>query len=393
MDLRKEIEELKEGLSEDQLNVFNHFVKHAGDENRQLYVYSGTAGTGKTVLLARLVKLLEVLRQDYHVAVYTGQAVSVLRDKNVSATTIHRMMYTPRELKDGTIIWIKREYLDFDWMIIDEFSMISKQMLEDMISYGTKIIFFGDPFQLPPIGEDDSWLANKIDYNMTQIQRQAEGNPIIQAASKVRQKNKLTYTKQETEQGKMYVLSKAKDAKLIAELKLSVDQIISGTNKTRRIINREVRKSLGRNGTIDSGDRLIILKNNAEVNVYNGQQITAKDIGTHKQLEVYVPWDKIWVTLTIVNIRTTDGETHKVCLNPIIQDTFNVNTIKVEQHPDLIFVDYAYCANVHKMQGSTFKSTLVYADDLYWMKRNGDMYDRGLYTAITRASHECYVVI
>ena len=393
MDLRKEIEELKEGLSEDQLNVFNHFVKHAGDENRQLYVYSGTAGTGKTVLLTRLVKLLEVLRQDYHVAVYTGQAVSVLRDKKVDATTIHRMMYTPRELKDGTTIWIKREYLDFDWMIIDEFSMISKQMLEDMISYGTKIIFFGDPFQLPPIGEEDSWLANKIDYNMTQIQRQAEGNPIIQAASKVRQKNKLTYTKQETEQGKMYVLSKAKDAKLIAELKLSVDQIISGTNKTRKIINREVRKSLGRNGVIDSGDRLIILKNNAEVNVYNGQQIIVQDIGTPKQLEVYIPWNKIWVTLTIVNIRTTDGEVHKVCLNPITQDTFNVNTIKVEQHPDLIFVDYAYCANVHKMQGSTFKSTLVYADDLYWMKRNGDMYDRGLYTAITRASHECYVVI
>ena len=393
MKLRKEIEELKEGLSEDQINVFNHFISNITEDDKQLYIYSGYAGTGKTVLLARLVQLLEVLRQDYHVAVYTGQAVSVLRDKNIGATTIHRMMYTPRELKDGTTIWVKREYLDFDWMIIDEFSMISKQMLEDMMSYGTKIIFFGDPFQLPPIGEDDSWLANKIDYNMTQIQRQAEGNPIIQTATKVRNKQNLTYTKQETEQGKMYVLSKTKDAKLIAELKLSVDQIISGTNKTRRIINREIRKSLGRNGTIDSGDRLIILKNNAEVNVYNGQQITVQDIGTPKQLEVYVPWDKMWVTLTVVNIRTTGGEIHKICLNPITQDSFNVNTIKVEKHPDLIFVDYAYCANVHKMQGSTFKSTLVYADDLYWMKRNGDMYDRGLYTAITRASHECYVVI
>ena len=143
MDLRKEIEELKEGLSEDQLNVFNHFINNI-NEDKQLYVYSGYAGTGKTELLARLVQLLEVLRQDYHVAVYTGQAVSVLRDKNIGATTIHRMMYTPRELKDGTTIWVKKEYLDFDWMIIDElriFNFITIWVVSESPLYLTRLLF------------------------------------------------------------------------------------------------------------------------------------------------------------------------------------------------------------------------------------------------------------
>ena len=86
---------------------------HAGDrpddESRVLAV-TGKAGSGKTLLLAELVKALrdaglEIVSGDYErkkkdrrtlaVLAPTNKAASVLRTRGVPATTIHRILYTP----------------------------------------------------------------------------------------------------------------------------------------------------------------------------------------------------------------------------------------------------------------------------------------------------------
>ncbi|MEM7614315.1 MAG: AAA family ATPase, partial [Pseudomonadota bacterium] len=93
------------------VDLVNETLTPRAEGKQSTVAVLGKAGSGKTMLLARLADALtdagvEVVSGDYEgrrrkdrrtlaILAPTNKAASVLRQRNVPATTIHRILYTP----------------------------------------------------------------------------------------------------------------------------------------------------------------------------------------------------------------------------------------------------------------------------------------------------------
>lgn len=212
----------------------------------------GKAGSGKTMLLADLTKALteagvEVISGDYEgkrrkdrrtlaVLAPTNKAASVLRNRGVPATTIHRILYTPvydpeyekiaewlqgtgdRPTIDGLtdaaldraklffdtvksipgalasaglrgsdfILGWKRREDPLDVGFVDEASMLDDRQFEDLKEIFPTLVLFGDPAQLAPVGQSGEMVFDKIPTSrkmeLHRIHRQEKDSPILDLA-------------------------------------------------------------------------------------------------------------------------------------------------------------------------------------------------------------------
>src|SRR5574344_1657261 len=118
--------------------------------------------------------------------------------------------------------------------------MVDDIMMSDLLSFGIPVIAVGDPYQLPPI-EGKPLDPNGADALLTEIVRQAAGNPIIKIANEVRLGRRL----QIGNFGAVKVISESmlNEAQMM-QLLLSADQVICGLNATRRKLNSKMRSAL-----------------------------------------------------------------------------------------------------------------------------------------------------
>lgn len=140
------------------------------DEGKKESIISGYAGTGKTTIIENIVRQSLDKGYEVHVAAPTNKAVYVLMEKApddligrdgkpplVNYQTIHKLIYGEPDQETG-IFKPAAEYGKHNIIIIDRSSMIDEKMYQDLkeniLDKGGKIIFFGDGFQLPPIGKD-----------------------------------------------------------------------------------------------------------------------------------------------------------------------------------------------------------------------------------------------
>jgi AAA domain/UvrD-like helicase C-terminal domain len=157
------------------------------DADEQIFVLSGYSGTGKTFVIKQL---LEWYRENY-----TNNSVAVVAPSHkavkniqgvltglVEAKTISSFLgLTPQiDEKTGLIIFganTDRNCTinpnDFDLVIVDEYSMINKETVLDLNNQCKKILYLGDPAQLPPVGEDNSIVPtlSAIKYQLTDVVR------------------------------------------------------------------------------------------------------------------------------------------------------------------------------------------------------------------------------
>jgi exodeoxyribonuclease-5 len=139
----------------------------------QPFVLSGYAGTGKTFLSMRLLALAEAAGLCWTVCAPTHKAVGVLRSQlalvGLSPTwfpaTIHRLLRLQLK-RQGDLERCEEtaqtagalEHLGL--VLIDEASMVDSQLLEISLRcahpFSTRLVFVGDPAQLPPVGESAS---------------------------------------------------------------------------------------------------------------------------------------------------------------------------------------------------------------------------------------------
>ncbi|CAJ0552604.1 Ff.00g006820.m01.CDS01 [Fusarium sp. VM40] len=188
-------------LSEEQQTVFNLVVNRG-----ESVFFTGAAGTGKSVLLRKIVQSL--------VAKYLGDrdcigvtASTGLAAQNIGGTTLHRFTGiglgeapTKKLIKDIVESKIKlKRWMDVRVLIIDEISMIDCVLFDKLDAIaravretdepfgGIQLVLSGDFFQLPPVrkGADDgspkfcfeskSWnRAIRHTINLTQIYRQRD---------------------------------------------------------------------------------------------------------------------------------------------------------------------------------------------------------------------------
>jgi exodeoxyribonuclease-5 len=334
---------------------------------------AGLAGTGKTTIMKAVPARLR--KYDAAPCAFTGKAASVLRRKGVSdASTIHRRMYVPEiDEKTKKTTWRKRGYINEDYWMVDEASMVSTQIYNDMCSFRLPMLFVGDHGQLEPVGENPN-LMRDADIVLEKIHRQAEGNPILRLALNVRLGGGIAFPIFPCPDSLTITSNKSWEQHWNPQ-ELVESQIICGFNTTRGRINGTCRSKLGYSNLIHVGEKVICLQNDAEYGIFNGQIFYVQKICKENENIIYV------------DLVDDLGYTYRDI--PMWKEVF---TGKLEMKEfdrarfrsiDTCFFDYGYCVTCHKSQGSEWKKVIV-VEEYYAQK----MFDiaRWRYTAITRAS-------
>jgi exodeoxyribonuclease-5 len=136
-------------------------------------VLSGYAGTGKTFLSSQLLAGVEASGLCWTVVAPTHKAVGVLRGQLAAAglsptwfpSTIHRLLRLKlrrqgdlERCEETEQTALALEHLGL--VLVDEASMVDSQLLEICLRcahpFRTRLVFVGDPAQLPPVGEASS---------------------------------------------------------------------------------------------------------------------------------------------------------------------------------------------------------------------------------------------
>ena len=250
----------------------------------------GFAGTGKTFLIGFIIQKLKLKKNEVAFCAYTGKAALVLKNRvgYYDTGTIHRLIYEVKMINNVPVFELKKVLYGIKLIIVDESSMISKEIYEDLMSFGIPVVFVGDEGQLPSIGEKFNVLENP-DFRLTEIHRQAADNPVIHLSM-------LARTGQRIETGKygdtVYVFEKGMlKQESIERLYTRSDQVICGLNNTRHTINKRMREMLGYESDLPIiGDKLICLKNSwgdiaQDIPLINGMTGYVKATMTKAEME------------------------------------------------------------------------------------------------------------
>lgn len=380
--------------------------------SKQVFVLTGYAGTGKTALIKYAVTQTLNLddTQDAAFVTPTGKAATVLLKNGVSACTLHRLIYQSqtieseievngKKVKIEKLIFKRREKIDkaIKLVVIDEASMVSDEVLADVLNFGVKVLLCGDDAQLPPVEGFNSYLKNP-DHTLTQIVRQQQDNPIIKLATAAREGKPIPFG---NFSGKASVLHERRLTPQKREILLTkCDQIICGLNKTRTRINNEVRAIMGFDGLPKNGEKLICTYNNWEqfidedmrFNLVNG--IIGKiydpfyDVGAYMGFTQFKPdfLNEVCPEALPFDIGIFESGEYRYKTS----DSF----LKFDESGDptgafqLNRFEFGYCISCHKSQGSEFDKVVVF-DESFAFKEDKN---RWLYTAITRAKDRLVIV-
>ncbi|MCP9823407.1 ATP-dependent RecD-like DNA helicase [Cyanobium sp. L1E-Cus] len=169
------------------------------------FVLSGYAGTGKTFLSMRFLAQVEATGLCWTVVAPTHKAVGVLRSYLAGAglsptwfpSTIHRLLRLKlkrqrdiERCEETEQTAVALEHLGL--VLIDEASMVDSTLLEISLRcahpFRTRLVFVGDPAQLPPVGEPVSpvfSLGRASRAELRQVVRHQ--GPVLRLASGLRQ--------------------------------------------------------------------------------------------------------------------------------------------------------------------------------------------------------------
>ena len=259
-------------------------------------------------------------------------------------------------------------------VIIDECSMVDEELGRDLQSFGTPILVLGDPAQLPPISGGGFFTEHEPDFLLTEIHRQARDNPILRLALDVREGREFM----RGDYGLAQVIGKED---VTQDLVLAADQVLVGTNRTRKRYNQRLRELKGFSANYpQAGDKLVCLRNDPAKGLLNGS---------------------LW------KVMTSSRETVKPGINLLVspeEDDPDRGVAKIKllkaafEDPDADIpwqqkkrfddFDYGYALTVHKAQGSQWNNIVLF-DESYAFKETRQ---RWLYTAITRAAERLTVV-
>ena len=230
------------------------------------------------------------------------------------------------------------------------------------------------PAQLPPISGGGFFTEHEPDVLLTEIHRQARDNPIIRLALDVREGREFM----RGDYGTAQVIGKED---VTQDLVLAADQVLVGTNRTRKRYNQRLRELKGFIADYpQAGDKLVCLRNDPAKGLLNGS---------------------LW------KVMTSSRETVKPGINLLVspeEDDPDRGVAKIKllkaafEDPDADIpwqqkkrfddFDYGYALTVHKAQGSQWNNIVLFDESCAFKETR----QRWLYTAITRAAERLTVV-
>lgn len=366
--------------------------------NKPSFEIDGRAGTGKTTLAYSLIDRAGLDHQEEVLFVtFTGKAALELTKKGCRAATIHSTFYEiideSKKDENGDIVYelgipvkvrsfVRKKAIShkIKLIVVDEAGMVPANMREDILHFGVPVIALGDLFQLPPVFGVSAFLQEP-DWTLTEIMRQALGDPIIYL-SDLAANNR--YIDVGTYGPKCHVINKDD---MLDDMLRYVDVVICGKNDTRHKLNYYIRKNiLGIGSPLPvQGDKLICRKNSWDTlsEVYEYPLVNGM-VGYVKNKLTADEYDKSTGTSSITLVPEFEPrdrfEDLDVSLKYINDFSKNKNQKPEYRFDDSVKMEYGYAITGHLSQGSQYGSVLVYNEYL-----GGNIYSRWLYTVITRA--------
>lgn len=375
-------------------------------DHGDVFYLGGYAGTGKTTLATVFA---ESFAEYPRYCAFTAQAASVLKSKLGGSihesSTIHSFIYKPIVGKNGEIEgWGKRGSLPSicDLIVVDEASMVTTKMLDDLLTYGVPVLLVGDPGQLVPIdGNGPNFDKIQHQHVLTEIHRQAADSDILKYATQVRTTGKWRAWNGTD----LHTVKAAEYEKTLEKFvdKYSIHDVVtlSYSNRTRGALNDSARKLhrdlyAAANNAVDDPDFFatvpLICLENYEFGLYNGMRGNI----------VKTAIDDFWVTGDFDFEDTSDilrvsasafGPQfgHPRSFRKFDDAKAIMGNLPQEEWFKYlgILIDYGYALTVHKSQGSSFPCVIVHLE-------KGGMEDeefrRWAYTAATRCEKELVIV-
>jgi hypothetical protein len=448
-------------LNEGQKSALLLMLRFVGKRDRNMFVLKGYAGTGKSFLINRFIK--EVIKtksfREIAITAPTNKAVKVLRrgstlDIHVRFCTIHSLLGLTQKINStGHISFTadkknKSTISRISLLIVDETSMLSDdlfRLLQDEVEKhkgALRIIFVGDGCQIPPVNKVDcipfkrglSEGYSEEGYTLTEIMRQAKGNPILEAAYNIRENLKDPYCTKDVKTDNNYLAtgfigtqvldSKKGETDLLTNLSIAFTgihfnsdadyaKVIAWTNATVKKYNTIIRNMIFNNpiDKIVAGDKLIanspIMQKN-EIIFNTSDELEVISV-TKKELNFYTTAGpvKLQIYNTVVK---EDGNGNPETLDILHEDSYAefdrvlsiLKTRAVESGSKDRWVNYYdfmkkvadvaynYAITAHKAQGSTYTNVFIIEDDID-ANRNIVERNRIKYTAYTRASKRLFI--
>lgn len=424
--------------------------------HNRLFVLKGYAGTGKTTMMSALIKTLPTFHLYSVLLAPTGRAAKVLSMySNKKAFTIHKRIYFSHHENSSFSFRLKENRSKDTIFIIDESSMIGtdnnmfqRNLLDDLMQYifsgdGCKAIFIGDTAQLPPVGQE---LSNALDpeylnihfnvstlsFQLTQVVRQALESGILKNASNLRyrlykENFSLPILKTSELRDVVSISSTDFEEYLRAAYKeYGEDEVIviAKSNYQANSLNNLIRyRLLERETLLEAGDRLMVVKNNyfwleddnAMGFIANGdifrinRVIGFEDRFGFNFANVAISFDdyenavelEVKILLNTLNIEkaSLDKEKELELYENVFQYYYKQEHNKVnakrktlnDEYFNALQVKFASCLTCHKSQGGGWDAVFVFQSYLQEDSLNKE-YFRWLYTAITRAKKQLYLV-
>jgi len=392
----------------------NGGLVHPKQKNPQLLTLAGYAGTGKTYLTSIIAKEFGTALR-FAFCALSGRAASILGNKLRAqgvcfgegghyCGTIHSLIYRPIEDDKGEVVyWAKNPKMDYDVIVLDEASMISEDIFNDLSSYGIDILAVGDHGQLPPIEGKFSLMKDPI-LRLENIHRQAQDNPIINLSMVIRKTGKIP--RDIPTNNNISLVKKSDCIDFIRQTysgKQDPKDILDTTilcykNATRTRFNSLVRNVIfGNISKIPlSNDLVICLKNKKNKSskqppLYNGYRGYLESGVTDED-------EHFWggkLNFPFEDIRI---KVNTICKHQFgFQKTFSSfdelamfgMEVKHWNEVGLLF-DYGYALTVHKFQGSQAPNVILLNERPAPV--DDDTYRRWAYTAATRSSDKLTII-
>lgn len=410
-DFKKEIKKhenkMDMELSEKQFEAISQI-----NENN-VCIITGGPGTGKTTIIKFVIDIYKEQKKKVVLCAPTGRAAKRMSETTgEEAKTIHRLLEIGKfeEDKLGSIDTDVTP-VDSDILVVDEMSMVDVFLMNYLVKavfLGTKIIFVGDPNQLPSVGPG-SILKDLIDskefstVHLDKIFRQAAKSKIIVNAHNVNNGinfiGKKDYS-EDSENDFFYINESNQDKILYQILSLSKErlknygdfefftniQVLTPTKKGKlgtKELNKYLQAELNPKTndilektygdiTFREGDRVMQIKNNYDIYWEKGNRNNLKtyEAGTGVFNGEIGRISKIDYTDKQIEIEFDDGKVAWYAFSELDQ------------------LEHAYAITIHKAQGSEFDVVILVIPPSSNMLLTRNL----LYTGITRAKKLLIVI-
>lgn len=350
-----------------------------------IMILNGGPGTGKSTILLGLLQALQHLypAEPVTLCAPTGRAAKRMSElANVHASTIHSLL----RWQMGADKFVKDESdpLKMKFLIVDEFSMVDSRLFSALlraVPRDCRILLIGDEDQLESIRPGnvlrDLIESKKIPVvRLETLFRQKEGSGIPLLASEIRQSEPLQFqdpvrfitpengvvsgirdlvSREENPEDIQILAPKYDGDSGILAINEMMQELINPFDPKKRQLVTHLSTTSGRRSiTYREGDKVILKKNKNDLGIYNG------DVGR-------IVMADLARGALVCEFEGTEAEFEKQDLNEI---------------------GHAWCISIHKSQGSEYRKVCVVADE----NGSGMLKKRLLYTAVSRAKNQLYVI-